>query len=119
MPVEESANMLIMATRTFPGSPAPSRRPTPRAHYPIFKQWADYLVANALDPDLQNQTDDFTGFIAHSVNLALKGIIGIGAMSRIATMAGRASDSAAYLAKARDYIGQWQDQWPRELVGNT
>lgn len=37
---------------------------------------------NASDPDLQDQTDDFTGFIAHSVNLAFKGIIGIGAMSR-------------------------------------
>jgi hypothetical protein len=105
MPVEESANMLIMAAaylQRVPHSTFASR------HYKIFKQWADYLVANALDPDLQNQTDDFTGFIAHSVNLALKGIIGIGAMSRIALMAGEASDAAAYLAKARDYIGQWQ-----------
>jgi hypothetical protein len=106
MPVEESANMLIMATAYLQRVPHASAFAT--KHYKIFKQWADYLVANALDPDLQNQTDDFTGFIAHSVNLALKGIIGIGAMSRIAHMAGEASDAAAYLAKARDYIGQWQ-----------
>jgi glutaminase A-like protein/uncharacterized protein DUF5127/uncharacterized protein DUF4964 len=106
MPVEESANMLIMATAYLQRVPHASAFAT--KHYKIFKQWADYLVANALDPDLQNQTDDFTGFIAHSVNLALKGIIGIGAMSRIAHMAGEASDAVAYLAKARDYIGQWQ-----------
>src|SRR5258708_9508057 len=31
----------------------------------------------SLDPLLQNQTDDFTGLIAHSTNLALKGIIAI------------------------------------------
>jgi hypothetical protein len=108
MPVEESANMLIMATAYLERIAKPEQTAYATAHYTIFQQWADYLVANALDPDLQNQTDDFTGFIAHSVNLALKGIIGIGAMSRIATMAGRPADSAAYLAKARDYIGQWQ-----------
>jgi hypothetical protein len=108
MPVEESANMLIMATAYLERISRSDQGAYATAHYKIFKQWADYLVANALDPDLQNQTDDFTGFIAHSVNLALKGIIGIGAMSRIATMAGQPADSAAYLAKARDYIGQWQ-----------
>jgi glutaminase A-like protein/uncharacterized protein DUF5127/uncharacterized protein DUF4964 len=108
MPVEESANMLIMATAYLERIPRAEQTAYATAHYPIFKQWADYLVANALDPNLQNQTDDFTGFIAHSVNLALKGIIGIGAMSRVATLAGRNAESAAYLAKARDYIGQWE-----------
>jgi hypothetical protein len=108
MPVEESANMLIMATAYLQRVPRATQASFATAHYKIFKQWADYLVANALDPDLQNQTDDFTGFIAHSVNLALKGIIGIGAMSRIALLAGEKSDAAVYLAKARDYIGQWQ-----------
>jgi Domain of unknown function (DUF4965) len=32
--------------------------------------WADYLVPNTLNPEFQNQTDDFTGRIAHSSNLA-------------------------------------------------
>jgi hypothetical protein len=102
MPVEESANMLIMAAAYLKRVPSESFA---ARHYQIFKQWADYLVANALDPGLQNQTDDFTGFIAHSVNLALKGIIGIGAMSRIASLAGQDS---SYLETARSYISQWQ-----------
>jgi Domain of unknown function (DUF5127)/Domain of unknown function (DUF4965)/Domain of unknown function (DUF1793)/Domain of unknown function (DUF4964) len=108
MPVEESANMLIM-TAAYLARLAPARRRAfAVAHYPILKQWADYLVPHALDPDLQNQTDDFTGFIAHSVNLALKGIIGIGAMSRIATAAGHAADARSYLATAHRYIAEWR-----------
>jgi hypothetical protein len=108
MPVEESANMLIMTASYLARIPAAQRAAFATAHYPILKQWADYLVDNALDPNLQNQTDDFTGFIAHSVNLALKGIVGIGAMSQIATAAGKSTESAGYLATARSYIGQWQ-----------
>ena len=110
MPVEESANMLIMAAAYLARITRTERSAYAKAHYPIFKQWADYLVTTALDPDLQNQTDDFTGFIAHSVNLALKGIVGIGAMSLIATAAGKTADSASYLATARDYIGQWEQK---------
>jgi hypothetical protein len=106
MPVEESANVLIMVAAYLERIPAAQRTAFVDAHYPILAQWADYLVANALDPDLQNQTDDFTGFIAHSVNLALKGIVGIGAMSLIAGYAGR---TTTYLATAREYIARWQE----------
>ncbi len=108
MPVEESANMLIMTAAYLARIPSAQRKPFALAHYTILKQWADYLVANALDPNLQNQTDDFTGFIAHSVNLALKGIVGIGAFSQIAGLAGNVADATSYLATAKSYIGQWQ-----------
>jgi hypothetical protein len=115
MPVEESANMLIMAAAYVQqaGSNAASFS---NAHYKILKQWADYLNApnggspsrpNALDPLLQNQTDDFTGSIAHSTNLALKGIIAIGAMSIIAKAAGNSSDQQFYTNTASSLIGQW------------
>jgi hypothetical protein len=109
MEVEESANMLIMTAAYLAKIPSAQRKTFAVAHYPILQQWADYLVENALDPNLQNQTDDFTGFIAHSVNLALKGIVGIGAMSQIATAAGRAADASRYLATARDYSRSWQN----------
>ncbi|HWC78915.1 MAG TPA: DUF5127 domain-containing protein [Pseudonocardiaceae bacterium] len=107
MPVEESANMLIMSAAYLATQDSATSKAFATAHYAILKQWADYLVANALDPGYQNQTDDFTGFIAHSVNLALKGIIGIGAMSQVATAAGNSADAAGYLATAKNYIGQW------------
>lgn len=107
MPVEESANMLIMSAAYLARV---SSSGFAADHYAILKQWADYLVGNALDPGFQNQTDDFTGFIAHSVNLALKGIVGIGAMSQIAAAAGNAADHDHYLGVARNYIAQWQQK---------
>ena len=115
MPVEETANMLIMAAAYVQqaGSNAASFS---TAHYTVLKQWANYLNApnggspsrpNALDPLLQNQTDDFTGTIAHSTNLALKGIIGIGAMSIIAQAAGNSTDQQFYASTASSLISQW------------
>ncbi|WP_249227901.1 glutaminase domain-containing protein [Kutzneria sp. CA-103260] len=109
MPVEESANMLIMAAALTQHLPALDAQSFAQAHYTILKQWADYLVGNALDPGYQNQTDDFTGFIAHSANLALKGIVGIGAMSLISRFLGNAGEADHYLSVARSYISQWFD----------
>ena len=41
-------------------------------------------------------TDDFAGWLALQTNLALKGIIGIKAMSAIATAADRTEDAKHY-----------------------
>jgi hypothetical protein len=107
MPVEESANMLIMTAALLQRLPSATATSFALAHYTILRKWADYLVANALDPGYQNQTDDFTGFIAHSVNLALKGIVAIGAMSIVAQFAGNSADQASYYSTARSYASQW------------
>lgn len=115
MPVEESANMLIMAA-AYIQQAGTNAAIFSKAHYTVLKQWADYLNTsnngnpnrvNALDPLLQNQTDDFTGLIAHSTNLALKGIIAIGAMSLIAQAAGNPTDQQFYASTARSLITQW------------
>ncbi|WP_333771101.1 glutaminase domain-containing protein [Streptomyces sp. IBSBF 2435] len=107
MPVEESANILIMAAALLQRLPAADAAAFAAAHYPILRRWAEYLAANALDPGFQNQTDDFTGFIAHSANLALKGIVGIGAMSVVAAVNGSTADAAHYRTLARSYISRW------------
>ena len=107
MPVEESANMLIMVAAYMRFSAKSDASAYATTHYKILKQWADYLVQNALDPGFQNQTDDFTGFIAHSSNLALKGILAIGAMGQIATFAGNTADASYYQSTASSYISQW------------
>jgi hypothetical protein len=106
MPMEESGNMLIMAAAYIQRSPQ-TARDFATAHYKIFKQWADYLVANLPDPGYQNQTDDFAGPIAHSVNLALKGIVAVGAMSKIAAAAGNSADEAGYRSQAAQFIAYW------------
>ncbi|MCW2637726.1 MAG: hypothetical protein JWP76_32, partial [Dactylosporangium sp.] len=107
MPVEESANMLIMTAAILDRMPVARASAYGNQHYRILHQWADYLVANLPDPGNQNQTDDFTGFIAHSVNLALKGIVGIAAMAKVAAAVGNTSDRDFYAAKARAYIASW------------
>ncbi|MEY9964969.1 hypothetical protein ABIA33_003011 [Streptacidiphilus sp. MAP12-16] len=107
MPVEETGNMLIMVAALVQRLPSAGGTAFAQAHYPLLRQWAEYLVANTLDPVYQNTTDDFNGEIAHSTNLALKGMVGIGAMSVIAAAAGNTADSGHYRSLAFGYISQW------------
>lgn len=107
MPVEESANMLIMVAAYLRYTEPTTAAAYAKKHYSVLKQWADYEVQNGLDPALQNQTDDFTGFIKSSANLALKAILGVGAMGQIAAHAGNSEDARHYTETARDMIGKW------------
>jgi len=114
MPVEESANMLIMTASYLLRVSRSEASAYATQHYRILKQWATYLTttnatgkANALDPEFQNQTDDFSGPIAHSVNLALKGILGVGSMGIIAGYAGQTADQQNYSSLTHTYIQQW------------
>jgi len=107
MPIEESANMLLMTTAYLNATDAADASAYAIRHYKILKQWADYLVPNTLNPEFQNQTDDFTGKIAHSSNLALKGILAVGAMGEIAKYAGKTKDYTYYSQQASALITQW------------
>lgn len=77
--------------------------------YRLWKQWTGYLVREALIPHNQLSTDDFAGWLANQTNLALKGIIGIRAMSEIADLVGEKEDAKFYLETAQDYIEKWQE----------
>ncbi|MCP2261594.1 protein of unknown function (DUF4964) [Streptoalloteichus tenebrarius] len=110
MPVEESANLLVMTAALVERLPPEEGGRFVSAHYPLFRQWAEYLADHALDPGLQNHTDDFTGPIAHSVNLALKGIVGLGAMSLLARAVGDSADEAHYRSLAARHAGTWAER---------
>ena len=115
MPVEATAGMLIMADAYMQHVPSAEAASYAKAHYPMFKQWADYLLtvppgvahSNAVDPQYQKGTTDVLGFSAHNVNLALKGIIAVGAMGQIATLAGDAEQAQYYSQQAQRGIGTW------------
>lgn len=77
-------------------------------HYKILKQWTGYLVQEALIPANQLSTDDFQGQLANQTNLALKGIIGIQAMSVIAEKTGNTADATNFSSIAHNYITKWQ-----------
>lgn len=104
MPLEESGNMIIMALMYY----AVSKNTTYlEQHYTLLSQWAQYLVADALIPANQASTDDFEGALANQTNLAIKGIVGIQAMSVIANLTGNTADASNYSSIASDYVSQW------------
>lgn len=77
--------------------------------YKLLKQWTGYLVREALIPKNQLSTDDFAGWLANQTNLALKGIIGIRAMSQISELIGETSDAKYYRNISDVYIKKWQE----------
>jgi len=76
--------------------------------YTLWKQWTGYLVRESLIPANQLCTDDFAGWLANNTNLALKGIIGIRAMSEIAEIVGEKEEAQKYRDISDDYIEKWQ-----------
>lgn len=77
--------------------------------YRLWKQWTGYLVREALIPKNQLSTDDFAGWLANQTNLAIKGIIGIRAMSEISETVGNKEDAAYYHNISDVYIKKWEE----------
>ncbi|KAG1815522.1 uncharacterized protein BJ212DRAFT_1481299 [Suillus subaureus] len=90
MPLEapmlsECGNMLIMALSYTQKSNDISLI---TQYTELLNQWTGYLVAEALIPANQISTDDFAGALPNQTNLAIKGVIGIQAMSVISGILG-------------------------------
>ncbi|EPE35110.1 hypothetical protein GLAREA_10806 [Glarea lozoyensis ATCC 20868] len=81
------------------------------ASYRLWKQWTGYLVREALIPSNQLSTDDFAGWLANQTNLALKGIIGIRAMSEISELIGETDDAKYYRNISETYIKRWEREF--------
>ena len=77
--------------------------------YRLWKQWTGYLVEFTLEPHNQLSTDDFAGWLALQTNLALKGIIGIKAMSQISELVGNVDDFEYYKNISDVYIRKWEE----------
>ncbi|KAI2624489.1 DUF1793-domain-containing protein [Xylaria nigripes] len=105
MPVEESANFIIMtyAYYKFTGD---AGWLTPR--YDLLARFASYLVNNTLIPAAQLSTDDFAGALLNQTNLAIKGIVALKAMSHIASVAKKTAEASDYADKAKSYYSQWE-----------
>ena len=78
-----------------------------KAHYPILKQWADYLADVGYDPENQLCTDDFAGHLAHNCNLSLKAICGIAAFAQMLDAAG-IDGADTYRTLAKDMAARWE-----------
>ncbi|PBK93234.1 DUF1793-domain-containing protein [Armillaria gallica] len=101
--VEDSGNMLIMgwAHARFSGDGSMISR-----YYDVYKNWTDYLVSVALDQTGYVDANEL-GY-ANMTNLAIKGIIGIKAMSEIGQALGKSQDAEMYSSIAKSYVEKWQ-----------
>ena len=104
MPVEESANMLIMMDAL---GLAQGDQHLAEKYWPQLTKWADYLLTDGLDPANQLSTDDFAGHLAHNANLSIKAIEGIDAYAQMATKLGKKDIAGKYATSARQMAAQW------------
>src|SRR2546421_2060544 len=104
MPVEESANMLILVDAI-----AKIENSTEFADlwWPQLTQWANFLKPYAFDPGNQLTTDDFLGTINHSANLAVKAIEGLGAYAQLAQMRGDTTTYNDFHSTAQSDVTHW------------
>ncbi|MCJ1387678.1 hypothetical protein MMC18_000521 [Xylographa bjoerkii] len=77
--------------------------------YSLWKQWTEYLIEFTLEPHNQLSTDDFAGWLALQTNLALKGIIGVNAMSALSEVIGESEDAKYYKNISDTYITKWEE----------
>ncbi len=100
MPVEESANMLILTAALYKADDDLS----------LFKQnkkqlrdWVGYLVRLGLYPENQLCTDDFAGHLQNNVNLAIKATVGIASYAMLCGAAGMTAAQKKYREIAESY----------------
>lgn len=72
----------------------------PHTQTALLDQWTQFLITDSLIPENQISTDDFAGALANQTNLAIKGIVGIGAMAEIASLLGDTATSANYSVRS-------------------
>jgi hypothetical protein len=110
MPVEESANMLIMveALRQARGGAAGGEG-LARKHFATLTTWAAYLEQHGLDPANQLCTDDFAGHLARNANLSLKAVIALGAYANLCEAVESPAAAARWRDVARSYAAKWMD----------
>ena len=105
MPMEESANLLIMLAAIAQRQQYDVAYLKP--YWPALTQWAQYLNSSLPDPGEQLCTDDFEGPSPHNVNLALKGILGLGSFAVLLNASGQSSEAAVYRAAAEGFVQDW------------
>jgi len=104
MPVEESANLIILVTALAEGE---GNAKFASHYWPVLTKWAAYLREKGFDPELQLCTDDFAGHLAHNVNLSAKAIIALGAFGKLCAMRGEKEQAHEFTSLAKQFAARW------------
>jgi tetratricopeptide (TPR) repeat protein len=104
MPVEESADMLLMVASC---SKADGDYTLAKENLDLLEQWCRYLQEFGDDPGEQLCTDDFAGHLARNVNLSAKAILGIAAFGQILQALGQAEKAEDYFRQAKEMMESW------------
>ncbi len=104
MPVEECGNMLLMAGAVVRAEPDTTFT---AEEWRLLRRWATYLSRTGLELERQLCTDDFAGHLAGNANLAIKGILGIGAFAQLCEKRGLHEEAATFLNRARELAAEW------------
>ena len=105
MPMEESANFFLMLSGIVRAQNNDVSWLQP--YWPLLQTWSNYLNSSLPDPGNQLCTDDFEGPSPHNVNLALKGIVGLGAYAQLLAANGQGQESKDVLVAAEGFASQW------------
>ena len=125
MPLEESSNMILLMLSYAQMTDDVEYL---EEHRSLLEQWAEFLIADAKIPADQLSTDDFAGPAAYvsrtsrfrlmsfkltaysnQTNLAIKGIIGLQAMSEMERLMGNTGKQSEYADIASEYFNFWKE----------
>ena len=98
MPVEECANIILIATVYLLNGASPDYI---RKKIPYLRKWCEYLIEKGLVPERQLCTDDFMEHLDKNVNLAIKSVVAIRAFAGIAERFGEDGERYRTIAKER------------------
>ena len=104
MPIEESANIVILAAAI---SNIDGNTDWADRYWQTLTKWTNYLVENGQDPENQLCTDDFAGHLAHNANLAVKAIMGVAGYAMLCWLRGDMEAYTTYLSKAQEMANNW------------
>ena len=104
MPIEESANIVILAAAI---SDIDGNTDWAERYWGTLTKWANYLAENGQDPENQLCTDDFAGHLAHNANLAVKAIMGVAGYARLCWLRGDQQSYNSYMEKAKEMATNW------------
>lgn len=104
MPIEESGNMILLVDAI---EHAEGNADYAKQYWPLLTKWANYLLANGMDPENQLSTDDFAGHLAHNANLSIKAIEALGAYAQLADELGKKDVAQHYRTTAKNMATKW------------